>query len=483
MMSNLAEKSAKSRINALVDESSFVEIGGLVNARSTDFNMQSIDTPADGVVTGYGVIDGNLVYVYSQDASVLGGTIGEMHAKKISKIYDLAMKVGAPVVGLIDCAGLRLQESTDALEAFGDIYKKQALASGVIPQITAIFGTCGGGLSIVPTLTDFTLMAEDGKLFVNSPNALDGNDENKCDTASAKYQSEESGLCDFTGSESDVLAQVRQLISILPSSNEEEVLNDCVDDLNRTCADLENCTEDTKIALSNISDNNFFMEVKGSYAKEMVTGFMLLNGATVGAVANRTKVYDDETNVIAEFEAKLTTAGATKAAEFVEFCDAFNIPVVSLTNTTGFAATIEEEKTIAKAVAKLTYAFANATVPKVNVVVGHAFGSAYVAMNSKSVGADIVYAWPNTKIGTMCPKEAVRIIYADELKAATDKEAFLKEKADEYRTLQSSAVSAAKRGYVDSIIEARDTRKYLIGALEMLYSKREDRPDKKHGTV
>ncbi len=482
-MSNLAEKSAKSRINALVDESSFVEIGGLVNARSTDFNMQSIDTPADGVVTGYGVIDGNLVYVYSQDASVLGGTIGEMHAKKISKIYDLAMKVGAPVVGLIDCAGLRLQESTDALEAFGDIYKKQALASGVIPQITAIFGTCGGGLSIVPTLTDFTLMAEDGKLFVNSPNALDGNDENKCDTASAKYQSEESGLCDFTGSESDVLAQVRQLISILPSSNEEEVLNDCVDDLNRTCADLENCTEDTKIALSNISDNNFFMEVKGSYAKEMVTGFMLLNGATVGAVANRTKVYDDETNVIAEFEAKLTTAGATKAAEFVEFCDAFNIPVVSLTNTTGFAATIEEEKTIAKAVAKLTYAFANATVPKVNVVVGHAFGSAYVAMNSKSVGADIVYAWPNTKIGTMCPKEAVRIIYADELKAATDKEAFLKEKADEYRTLQSSAVSAAKRGYVDSIIEARDTRKYLIGALEMLYSKREDRPDKKHGTV
>lgn len=482
-MSNLAEKSAKSRINALVDESSFVEIGGLVNARSTDFNMQSIDTPADGVVTGYGVIDGNLVYVYSQDASVLGGTIGEMHAKKISKIYDLAMKVGAPVVGLIDCAGLRLQESTDALEAFGDIYKKQALASGVIPQITAIFGTCGGGLSIVPTLTDFTLMAEDGKLFVNSPNALDGNDENKCDTASAKYQSEESGLCDFTGSESDVLAQVRQLISILPSSNEEEVLNDCVDDLNRTCADLENCTEDTKIALSNISDNNFFMEVKGSYAKEMVTGFMLLNGATVGAVANRTKVYDDETNVIAEFEAKLTTAGATKSAEFVEFCDAFNIPVVSLTNTTGFAATIEEEKTIAKAVAKLTYAFANATVPKVNVVVGHAFGSAYVAMNSKSVGADIVYAWPNTKIGTMCPKEAVRIIYADELKAATDKEAFLKEKADEYRTLQSSAVSAAKRGYVDSIIEARDTRKYLIGALEMLYSKREDRPDKKHGTV
>ncbi len=482
-MSNLAEKSAMSRINALVDENSFVEIGSLVNARSTDFNMQSKDTPADGVVTGYGVIDGNLVYVYSQDASVLGGTIGEMHAKKISKIYDLAMKVGAPVVGLIDCAGLRLQEATDALEAFGNIYKNQALASGVIPQITAIFGTCGGGLSIVPTLTDFTFMAKDGKLFVNSPNALDGNMESKCDTASAKYQSEVSGLCDFTGSESEVLANVRQLVSILPSSNDEEVLNDCSDDLNRVCADLANCAEDTKIALCQISDNNFFMEVKGSYAKEMVTGFMLLNGATVGAVANRTKVYDDEMNVTDEFEAKLTTAGATKAAEFVNFCDAFNIPVVTLTNTKGFVATVEEEKTISKAVAKLTYAFANATVPKVNVVVGRAFGSAYVAMNSKSVGADIVYAWPDAMIGTMCPKEAVRIIYAEELKTAEDKEAFLKEKADEYRSLQTSAVSAAKRGYVDSIIEACDTRKYLIGALEMLYSKREDRPDKKHGTV
>lgn len=483
MMSNLAEKSAMSRINALVDENSFVEIGSLVNARSTDFNMQSKDTPADGVVTGYGVIDGNLVYVYSQDASVLGGTIGEMHAKKISKIYDLAMKVGAPVVGLIDCAGLRLQEATDALEAFGNVYKNQALASGVVPQITAIFGTCGGGLSIVPTLTDFTFMAEDGKLFVNSPNALDGNMESKCDTASAKYQSEVSGLCDFIGSESEVLANVRQLISILPSSNDEEALNDCSDDLNRVCADLANCAEDTKIALCQISDNNFFMEVKGSYAKEMVTGFMLLNGATVGAVANRTKVYDDEMNVTDEFEAKLTTAGATKAAEFVNFCDAFNIPVVTLTNTKGFVATVEEEKTISKAVAKLTYAFANATVPKVNVVVGRAFGSAYVAMNSKSVGADIVYAWPDAMIGTMCPKEAVRIIYAEELKTAEDKEAFLKEKADEYRSLQTSAVSAAKRGYVDSIIEACDTRKYLIGALEMLYSKREDRPDKKHGTV
>ena len=215
----------------------------------------------------------------------------------------------------------------------------------------------------------------------------------------------------------------------------------------------------------------------------MVTAFIKLNGATVGAVANRTKVYNSKAEVVAEYDARLTTNGAMKAAEFVEFCDAFNIPVLTLTNVTGFATTVAEEKTIAKAVAKLTYAFANATVPKVNVVVGKAFGSAYVAMNSKSVGADMVYAWPDTKIGTMCPKEAVRIIYANEIKNATDKNAFIEEKADEYRTLQASAMSAAMRGYVDSIIAAADTRKYVIGAFEMLYTKREERPVKKHGTV
>lgn len=483
-MSNSAEKSAIRRISALFDENSFVEIGGLVSARSTDFNLQDTQTPGDGVVTGYGVIDGNLVYVFSQDASVLGGSIGEMHAKKITNIYDMAMKMGAPIIGLIDCAGLRLQESTDALEAFGTIYNKQALASGVIPQITAIFGNCGGGLGIIPALADFTFMAKDGKLFVTSPNALDENNESKCDTASADYQSKESGLADFTGTEEEVLAGIRQLVSILPANNEEEAPElDCQDDLNRVCADLENCLEDTSIALANISDNNFVCEVKAQYAKEMVTAFIKLNGATVGAVANRTKVYDDEMKVVAEYNARLTTAGAAKAAEFVEFCDAFNIPVITLTNTKGFATTVEEEKTISKAVAKLTYAFANATTPKVNVVIGNAFGSAYVAMNSKSAGADIVYAWPDAKIGTMCPKEAVRIIYANEIKNAENKNAFIEEKAAEYKALQTSALSAAKRGYVDSIVEPQDTRKYLIGALEMLYTKREDRPVKKHGTV
>ena len=478
-MGNMAtENAASMRINGLLDAGSFVEIGGAVTARATDFNMQEKDTPADGVITGYGLIDGNLVYVYSQDASVLNGAIGEMHAKKIANIYDMAMKMGAPVIGLIDCAGLRLQEATDALESFGKLYQKQAMASGVIPQITAIFGTCGGGLSVVPALTDFTYMEENkAKLFLNSPNALPGNDVAKCDTSSAKYQST-NGLVDAVGTEEDILAEIRELVTILPCNNEENASYDeCLDDLNRVCEGIENAVEDTAIALATISDDNLFIETKREFAKDMVTGFIRLNGMTVGAVANRSKVYNEDAEVVAEFDGSLSADGAAKAAEFVEFCDAFNIPVLSLTNVTGFAASVYEEKHLAKAAAKLTYAFANATVPKVNVIIGKAFGSAYVTMNSKSTGADMVYAWPTAEIGMMDAALAAKIMYAGS-DAAT-----LKEKAAEYKELQSSPLSAARRGYVDTIINPADTRKYVIGAFEMLFTKREDRPAKKHGTV
>lgn len=478
-MSNTAQGLASTRIASLLDENSFVEIGGYVTARNTDFNMQQTETPADGVVTGYGIIDGRLVYVYSQDASVLGGTIGEMHAKKIAGIYDLAMKMGAPVIGLVDCAGMRLQEATDALNAFGEIYRKQTLASGVIPQITAIFGTCGGGLAIVPALTDFTFMeGKKARLFVNSPNALDGNEVSKCDTAAAKFQSEEAGLVDFVGSEEEIFAGIRQLVCMLPANNEDDdSYEECTDDLNRVCADLANAAGDTSILLSNISDDSVFVETKAEYAKEMVTGFIKLNGMTVGAVANRTEVYDAEGNKAEEFEAVLTTKGARKAAKFVSFCDAFNIPVVSFTNVKGFKANMHSERSIAQAVGELTYAFANATVPKVNVIIGEAFGSAYVAMNSKAIGADMTFAWTDAQIGMMDAKLAAKIMYAD-ADAAT-----INEKAADYANLQSSALSAAKRGYVDTLIEAEDTRKYVIGAFEMLFTKREDRPAKKHGTV
>ena len=470
---------ASKRIESLLDENSFVEIGALVTARATDFNLKQTDTPSDGVVTGYGVINGNLVYVYSQDAAVLNGSVGEMHAKKITNLYDLAMKTGAPVIGLIDSAGLRLQEATDALNAFGEIYLKQTLASGVVPQITAIFGSCGGGLALIPTLTDFTFMeGEKAKLFVNSPNALDGNNIAKCDSSSAAFQSSESGIVDVVADEATIYAKIRDLVTMLPANNEDEASYDeCTDDLNRVCADIANCVGDTSIALSQIADNNVFFEIKENYAKDMVTGFIKLNGMTVGCVANRTEVYDENGEAAEKFDAVLSPKGCYKAADFINFCDAFDIPVLSLTNVKGYEATVSSEKGIATAVAKLTYAFANATVPKVNVIIGKAIGSAYVAMNSKAIGADITIAWPDAEIGSMDANLAAKIMYEGQ---GAD---VIKSKAEEYAALQTSATGAAKRGYVDQIIEAADTRKYVIGAFEMLFTKREDRPFKKHGTV
>lgn len=470
---------ASQRITALLDENSFVEIGGLVTARSTDFNLKQTETPSDGVITGYGVIGGNLVYVYSQDASVLNGSVGEMHAKKIANLYDLALKTGAPVIGLIDSAGLRLQEVTDALNGFGEIYLKQVKASGVIPQITAVFGSCGGGLALIPTLTDFTFMeGSKAKLFVNSPNALDGNSVSKCDTAAAKFQSEEAGIVDVVADEASVLAQIRELVAMLPANNEDDMsFEECTDDLNRACAEIANCVGDTSIALSQIADNGIVFEVKREYAKDMVTGFIKLNGVTVGAVANRTEVYGEDGTVTEKFDAVLSAAGCDKAADFINFCDAFEIPVLSLTNVKGFKADKCNEKKIAKAAARLTYAFANATVPKVNVIIGQAYGSAYVAMNSKAIGADITMAWPDAQVGSMDAKLAAKIICDGQGADA------IEECAKEYAALQTSASSAAKRGYVDQIVEPVDTRKYVIGAFEMLFTKREDRPAKKHGTV
>ena len=469
---------AGQRIASLLDENSFVEIGARITARATDFNLKQTETPSDGVITGYGVIDGNLVYVYSQDASVLGGSMGEMHAKKIANLYDLAMKTGAPVIGLIDSAGLRLQEATDALNAFGEVYLKQTMASGVIPQITAIFGTCGGGLALIPTLTDFTFMeGKKAKLFVNSPNAVEGNEISKCDSSSAKFQSENAGIVDVVAEEAEIFAQIRELINLLPANNEDDQSYvECTDDLNRA-SDIAGCVGDTGIALSLIADDHYFFETKRDYAKEMVTGFIRLNGATVGVVANRSEIYDEDGEVSEKFDSVLTVKGCRKAAGFVKFCDAFEIPVLTLTNVKGYSATMCAEKNIAREAAALTYAFANATVPKVNVVIGKAFGSAYVTMNSKSIGADMVFAWDTAQIGMMDAKLAAKIICNGQGSEKIDA------CAKEYEELQNNVESAAKRGYVDTIIKAEDTRKYVIGAFEMLFTKRENRPAKKHGTV
>ena len=481
-MSEATQVSARNRIEAILDDNSFVEIGAGVKARATNFNIQEKDTLADGVITGYGVINGNLVYVYSQDATVMNGSIGEMHAKKITGLYDLAMKMGAPVIGLIDCAGLRLQEATDALNGFGEIYNKMSLASGVIPQITAVYGNCGGGLAVLTAISDFTFVEEKGKLFVNTTNALDGTYASKPDTSSAKFQAE-AGVADFTGDEESLANGIRQLISFLPSNNEDVAEAECQDDLNRVCNDLSAEITDAALALSDIADDGLFMEVKEAYAKNMVTGFLKIDGVTIGAVANRTAIFDDNGEKAEEYDAVLTVDGAAKAAEFVNFCNAFEIPVLTLTNVKGFEATVESEKHIAKAAAKLTYAFANASLPKVNVIVVEADGSAYVTMNSKSVGADMTYAWPTASIGMMDASLAAKIMYADEISASEDAAATVSAKAAEYAQLQSSVESAAARGYVDTVINPEDTRKYVAAAFQMLYTKREERPIKKNGTV
>lgn len=471
-MSNKPSLSASDRISALLDDSSFVEVGAYVKARSTDFNIQDKDTPKDGVITGYGVIDGNLVYVYSQDAKVLGGSIGEMHAKKISNLYDMAMKMGAPVIGLIDCAGLRLQEATDALNAFGEVYLKQSLASGVIPQITAIFGTCGGGAALIPTLTDFTFMTKEGsRLFVNSPNALEENNITKLDTSSAEYVSANTSNVDAVfETEEELLGTIRTLVDILPCCNEDdEKYTDSSDDMNRIIPNLDSFKNDGRAVLQNISDNSFIIEMKKDFATDIVTAFIKLNGVAVGCVVNQEDV--------------ITTNGAYKAEEFINFCDSFNIPVLTLVNVKGFASTIREERIISKALAKLTNAYANATVPKVTVIMDKAYGTAYTVMNSKAIGADMVYAWPDAVIGTMDPEMAVKIMYEDEINAADDKLAFIKEKKAEYTEALSGALSAASRGYIDDIIEPDATRKRVIAAFEMLQSKMEMRPYKKHGTI
>ena len=415
----MTKTSAINRIHELLDDNSFVEVGAYITARSTDYNMQSQETPADGVVTGYGTINGALVYVYSQDASVMGGSIGEMHAKKIEKLYHMAMKMGAPIIGLVDCAGLRLQESMDALDGFG----------------------------------------------------------------SAEYQAKETGNVCATGSEKEIFTEIRNLVSILPANNEDDMsYSECEDDLNRICTDIENCAGDTSIALSMISDDSFYMEMKKDYAPEMVTAFIRLNGATVGCVANRSEVYTDGEKTAA-YDAALTAAGCEKAAAFVNFCNAFEIPVLTLVNVDGYKNCKCNEKKIAKAAARLTYAFANADVPKVTVVVGKANGTAGLTMNSKSIGSDIVYAWKNAKIGVMEAAPAVKIMYADEIAKADNAAALINEKAAQYNEMQASALAAAKRGYVDDIIEASETRQRVVAAFEMLFTKREDRPSKKHGTI
>lgn len=452
-MSNTAILSARERIESLVDANSFVEIGGLITRRNTDFNMQEKAVPADGVITGYGVVDSNLVYVYSQDATAMKGSIGEMNAKKIANLYEMAIKAGAPVIGLIDCAGVRVQEALDALAGFGDIYMAKIKASGIIPQITAILGSCGGGVAISSKLSDITIMdAQNGKLFVNSPNAITANRVEKCDTAAAEFQAAAGNVDIVCDTEADVLAKIREVIDLLPANAGMPAEKESEDDSNRVLASFN--TADVTGALEQIADNGKFLELKASFGKEMITGLMVLNGMTVGVIANGK-------------EAVLSTGGCKKAEQFMYFCDSFGLPVITFTNVTGYAADMEEEKTISQAVADMTYAFASSDVPKVNVITGKAYGSAYVAMNSKHIGADLVLALDSANVGVMDARVAAQIMCEDEISKEADTKTALDAKAKEFDELQAGAEGAARRGYVDNVIEVESLRKHLIYAMQM----------------
>ncbi len=469
----------RTRIKNLLDANSFVELGAFVTHRSTDFNLSQKMTPADGVVTGYGTVDGRLVYIYSQDITVLSGSIGEMNAKKIGKIYEQALKMGAPVIGVLDSKGVRLEEGLDSLEGYGEIFKYQSMASGVIPQISVILGSSLGINSIIPSLSDFVFMEQkNSKMFINSPNTLDGF-EGKTITieqmGSADVHSKQTGLAHFCFENEDAcLNGVRELLNFLPSNNlEDALLNGMADDLNRIDENLNNVLDmdiifDVRIIIESISDSGRFLEVKKEFAMNIITGFSYLNGSTVGIIANQS-IYD---NGILDIKA------CNKAVEFITFCDAFNIPIITLTDTSGYKTILSEELNgLTKNIAKLVFAFTNATVPKINIIIRQAFGSAYLIMNSKHIGADIVYAWPNAQISLMEAEAAINVIYSNELKSA-DKAL----KIEEYKQ-NSSAYASAKRGYVDDIIEPSQTRKYLITTLEMLESKRENRPAKKHSSI
>ncbi len=471
----------RQRIKAILDNNSFVELGAFATHRCTDFNLAQKEVPADGVVTGYGTIEGRLVYIYSQDAQALGGSIGEINAKKIGKVYEQALKMGAIVIAILDSKGIRIQEGLDSFEGYGQIIKYQSIASGVVPQISVVLGDSLGINSIIPALSDFVFMEQKkSRIFVNSPNTAEDiksyEEAEVKEFGNSKTHSEKTGLAHFCyETEEECLNAVRTLVSFLPSNNLEDApLHGTADDLNRKDEFLNDILDDdnfdiTKLILS-ISDSSCFLEVKKDFAKNIITGFVRINGYTAAIVANQT-LYD---------EGRLDKKGCDKAVEFINFCDSFNIPIITLTNTSGYKTTLSEELNgLSKSIAKLAYSFANATVAKINIIVKQAFGSSYMIMNSKHIGADIVYAWPSSEIALMEAEAAVKIMYSDELKSA---DVNIDEKIQQYRQMQSS-YTAAKRGYIDDIIEPAETRKYIISALEMLESKREGRPSKKHSSI
>lgn len=478
---------ARERINALLDAGSFVEVDAFVTHRCTEFGMDCVEAPGEGVVTGYGTVDGRLVYVYAQDFTVIGGSLGEMHAKKICKVMDMAAKMGAPIIGMNDSGGARIQEGIDALSGFGEIFFRNTCNSGVIPQISVIMGPCAGGAVYSPAITDFIFMVEKtSQMFITGPQVIKsvtGEDVTGEDLGGAGVHGSKSGVAHFSAaSDEECIAQIKTLLSYLPSNNLEEApyvastdeINRLSEKLTTIVPDEANKAYDVKEVIAEVVDNGEFFEVQKNFAQNIVVGYARMNGQVVGIVANQPKV----------MAGSLDINSSDKAARFIRFCDSFNIPLVTFTDVPGYFPGVEQEQGgIIRHGAKLLYAYSEATVPKINVITRKAYGGAYIAMSSKHLGADMVMAWPTAEIAVMGPEGAANIIFKNDIKESSDPIATRSEKIQEYRNKFASPYEAARRGYIDDVIEPDSTRPRIIAALEMLASKRESRPAKKHGNL
>jgi propionyl-CoA carboxylase beta chain len=477
---------ARERLDLLLDKGSFREVDSFVVHRTTDFGLDQQSFPGDSVVTGWGTIEGRLVYVFSQDFTVLGGSLGEVHAEKICKIMDMAMKNGAPVIGLNDSGGARIQEGVVALAGYADIFLRNTLASGVVPQISAIMGPCAGGAVYSPALTDFIFMVKNSSyMFVTGPDVVKTVTHEEVsfeDLGGASVHAEKSGVCHLAAdSEADTLYLIRKLLGYLPQNNMEDPPFVASDDplrmddaLDSIIPDDPGKPYDIKEVIQMIVDSGQFFEIHENYAQNIVVGFARLGGHSVGIVANQPAVLAGVLDIDA----------SEKGARFVRFCDSFNIPIITFEDVPGFLpGTFQEHHGIIRSGAKLLYAYCEATVPKLTVITRKAYGGAYCVMSSKHIRSDVNLAWPMAEIAVMGPEGAVNIVFRKELEKASDPVKRKSELVAEYREKFASPYVAAERGYVDEVIEPKETRPRLINALEMLSNKRDANPAKKHGNI
>ncbi|WP_438310610.1 acyl-CoA carboxylase subunit beta [Sporosarcina sp. FA9] len=477
---------ARERIDLLLDPDTFFELNPFVTHRTRDFGMDKQVLPGDGVVTGYGKIDGKAVYLFSQDFTVFGGALGEMHAMKIANVMDLAAKNGAPFIGLNDSGGARIQEGVVSLDGYGQVFHRNVIYSGVIPQISVILGPCAGGAVYSPAITDFVFMTDKtSQMFITGPKVIEtvtGEKISSEELGGSKVHNSISGNAHFRGpDEKTVLESVRKLLSYLPQNNEEKppiVEYDETDDYRADLAEVVPYESirpyDVRRVVEQVVDLDSFMEVQPEFARNIVIGLARIKGETVGLVCNQPRV----------MAGGLDINSSDKAARFIRFCDAFNIPIITFEDVTGFFPGIKQEHGgIIRHGAKILYAYSEATVPKMTVILRKAFGGAYVALNSKSIGADVVFAWPNAEIAVMGPEGAANIIFARDIANSDDPEAMRAEKIEEYREKFANPYVAASHGMVDDVIDPRETRIKLIQALDMMRNKKESRPKKKHGNI